>query len=117
MENFSTLKLEVDGHVAEITLTRPEVLNALDDRAHVELMQVLAQLRALPDLRCVVFASTGRVFSAGGDLEQVFRLNADRDTRERTRELARRIVHEFIDFPIPIVVALHGDAMGLGATL
>lgn len=117
MENFSTLKLEIDGHVAEITLTRPEVLNALDDRAHVELMQVLARLRALPDLRCVVFASTGRVFSAGGDLDEVFRLSADREARERARELGRRIVHEFIDFPIPIVVALHGDAMGLGATL
>lgn len=117
MDNYSTLKLELDGHVAEITLTRPDLLNRLDDPAHEELMDALARLRALPDVRAVVFASTGRAFSAGGDLNEVFRLNANRDARERTRELGRRIVHEFIDFPIPIVVALHGDAMGLGATL
>jgi enoyl-CoA hydratase len=117
MEIYSTLKLECEGHVAEMTLTRPDILNRLDDTAHVELLRVLAHLRELPDIRAVVFASTGRAFSAGGDLNEIFRLNANRDERENTRELGRRTLHAFIDFPIPIVVALQGDAIGLGATL
>jgi enoyl-CoA hydratase len=117
MEIYSTLTLGWEGHVAEMTLTRPDILNRLDDAAHVELLRVLTQLRELPDIRAVVFASTGRAFSAGGDLNEVFRLNANREERENTRELGRRILHAFIDFPIPIVVALQGDAMGLGATL
>src|SRR5258708_13740605 len=54
---------------------------------------------------------------SGGDLNEIFRLNANRQDRENTRELGRRTLHAFIDFPIPIVVALQGDAMGLGATL
>ena len=117
MEIYSTLKLECEGHVAEMTLTRPDILNRLDDAAHVELLRVLAHLREQPDIRAVVFASTGRAFSAGGDLNEIFRLNANREDRENTRELGRRTLHAFIDFPIPIVVALQGDAMGLGATL
>lgn len=117
MESYSTLTLGWEGHIAEMTLTRPDILNRLDDAAHVELLRVLTQLRELPDIRAVVFASTGRAFSAGGDLNEVFRLNANREERENTRELGRRILHAFIDFPIPIVVALQGDAMGLGATL
>src|SRR5882757_7485877 len=116
MEIYSTLKLECEGHVAEMTLTRPDILNRLDDTAHIELLRVLAHLRELPDIRGVVFASTGRAFSAGGDLNEIFRLNANREDREKTRELGRRTLHAFIDFPIPIVVALQGDAMGLGAT-
>jgi enoyl-CoA hydratase len=117
MEIYSTLKLGWEGHVAEMTLSRPDILNRLDDAAHVELLRVLAQLRELPDIRAVVFASTGRVFSAGGDLNEIFRLSANREDRENTRELGRRTLHAFIDFPIPIIVALQGDAMGLGATL
>src|SRR5258708_32725770 len=54
---------------------------------------------------------------SGGDLNEIFRLNENREERENTRELGRRILHAFIDFPIPIVVALQGDAMELGATL
>jgi enoyl-CoA hydratase len=115
--NYRTLTLEIDEHVAQVTLAQPEILNRLDDRVHEELMDVLNHLRRVPEIRAVVLASTGRAFSAGGDLNEVARLHADRTAREHTRELGRRIVHEFIDFPIPIIVALHGDAMGLGATL
>ena len=62
-----SLSLTVDGHVAEITLTRPDLLNGFDFVLHRDFTEVLLELRGLTDVRAIVLASTGTVFSAGGD--------------------------------------------------
>lgn len=71
------LTLRTDGHVAEITLTRPELFNRFDDELHVEFTQVLQSLRRDEKVRAVVLASTGKVFSAGGDFDLMRAAQAD----------------------------------------
>ncbi|MGH2728030.1 MAG: enoyl-CoA hydratase/isomerase family protein, partial [Actinomycetota bacterium] len=66
---FNTLAIAQRDSVAEITLTRPDVLNRFDDPLHREFTTALQSLRGDRDLRAVVLASTGKVFSAGGDFE------------------------------------------------
>src|SRR5262249_24745832 len=57
--------------VVLITINRPEVLNATNDRLHWELTQVWLTLDADDDARVAVVTGAGRAFSAGGDLQMV----------------------------------------------
>jgi enoyl-CoA hydratase len=111
------LTLRTDGHVAEITLTRPELHNRFDDQLHVQLTQVLDSVRRDDKVRAVVLASTGKTFSAGGDFEIMRAANADVTTRLRIVDDGRRLLDALISLPQPLVVALHGAAIGLGATV
>ena len=108
---------EVDGFIARITLNRPESLNAIDQEMHDELLQVLLRVRGNTEVRAVLFASTGKAFSAGGDLDEIKRLQADAARRAAMCDAGQRIIHALIDLPVPIIVALQGDAMGLGASV
>jgi len=111
------LTLRTDGHVAEITLARPELFNRFDDQLHVEFTQVLDSLRRDEKVRAVVLASTGKVFSAGGDFDLMRAAQADVTTRLRIVDDGRRLLDALISLPQPLVVALHGAAIGLGATV
>ena len=112
-----TLSLTVDGAVAEITLTRPDVLNRFDVELHEAFTGVLLELRSRTDLRAVVLASTGKLFSAGGDFELMLAGRADVATRTRLVDEGRLMFRLLADVPVPVVVALQGDAIGLGATV
>ena len=113
---FEALEVEREGHVATVTLTRPDLLNRVDETLHEELAAVLASLRGEP-VRAIVLASTGPVFSAGGDFDYMRRLHDDPEYRTRNIDLGRRLFASLVDVPQPVVVALHGDAIGLGATV
>ncbi|WP_435798162.1 enoyl-CoA hydratase/isomerase family protein [Streptomyces antibioticus] len=58
----------VDGHVTRLTLDRPEALNALTPALRDELIGLLADASADPDVRAVILTGTGRGFCAGADL-------------------------------------------------
>jgi enoyl-CoA hydratase len=111
------LTLRVDGPVAEITLTRAELFNRFDDQLHVELSVALESLRGDEKVRAVVLASTGKVFSAGGDFDLMRAAQADVGTRLRIIDDGRRLLAALQSLPQPLVVALHGAAIGLGATV
>ncbi len=117
MQTFKSLRYEIDGHVALLTLNRPDALNAIDDEMHDDLLHALLRLRDDTTIRAVLFSAEGKAFSAGGDLNEILTLQADSAKRTRMCETGQRIIHALIDIPVPIVVALHGDAMGLGASV
>jgi len=113
-----TLRAEVtDERIALVTLTRPERLNAFDDKLHEDFTVLLGRLTARPGIRVMLLASTGKVFSAGGDFELMRQVHDDPAVRRRVLDEGRQIVLRLIDLPVPVVVALHGDAIGLGATI
>jgi enoyl-CoA hydratase len=114
---FRALTVAVDGPVAEITLTRPELFNRFDDALHIELTAALDALRSDVKVLAVVLASTGKVFSAGGDFDLMRAAQADVATRLRIVDDGRRLLNALISLPQPLVVALHGAAIGLGATV
>jgi len=117
MTDFDTLRLERAGDVATLTLCRPELLNRVDQLAHRELMLAFRELQEMSGLRAVLFAAEGRVFSAGGDFDFMRQANADLKVRVEMIQEAQQVVQAMLDVSPPIVVALHGDAIGLGATL
>jgi enoyl-CoA hydratase len=105
------------GAVREITLTRPELLNAFDDVLHEAFTTALEEISKARSVRAVVIASTGKVFSAGGDFDLMIKAYEDAEYREATVDQGRRLIAALIDTPQPIVTAVHGAAMGLGATI
>jgi enoyl-CoA hydratase/carnithine racemase len=115
MCTYKSIRYETSGYVARITLNRPDLLNAIDEEMHVELLDALLAVRGEIDVRAVIMAAEGKAFSAGGDLNEVLLLQRDAAKRTRLCETGTRIIHALIDIPVPVVVALHGDAMGLGA--
>lgn len=117
--DYESLKIEIEGHVLIVTLNRPDVLNRVDEAAHVDLIHLFNELRFQEDhdIRAMVLASTGKAFSAGGDLNVALKLNKDAKAAARVNEQGRLLFNTLIDVSIPIVVALHGDAHGMGANI
>lgn len=117
MTQPNSILIETHEHVMEITLNKPEKLNAIDEDMHHGLIAALGGLGDTRDVRAIVLASTGKHFSAGGDLNEVFRIQADAEVRQRFQEQGRQLMNTLFDVRVPIVVALQGDAHGLGANI
>lgn len=112
-----TLEVTERGAVREITFTRPDLLNRFDDELHDEFTGVLEALREAPDVRAVVLASTGKVFSAGGDFELMRKAHDDPVHRQQSLARGRRLALALLDTAQPVVAAVQGAAIGLGATV
>jgi len=112
-----TLEVTDRGAVREITLTRPELLNRFDDELHDEFTEAISAAGESSEVRAVVVASTGKVFSAGGDFELMRKAYEEPGYRRDTIARSRRLMLALLDTPQPIVAAVQGAAMGLGASV
>lgn len=106
-----------DEHIAEIMFTRPDLMNRADAILHADLPKALAKIRQEPGLRVVIIAAQGAVFSAGGDFDYINSMHDDLPFLLQSIEEGRQTVHELTSFPLPIVAAVQGDAIGWGASL
>lgn len=68
--NFHSLRYEVDGRIATITLDRPDRLNAIDDHMPSEIRQATELAQADPGVHVIVVTGSGRSFCAGYDLKE-----------------------------------------------
>jgi methylglutaconyl-CoA hydratase len=108
--------LQVDGAVATLTLNRPGAMNAMGRQFASDLEEALARLRAAPDLRAVIVTGAGeRAFSVGGDIKERGAMSLD----ERWSHALRlgRCFDEIETFPVPVIAALNGFALGGGMEL
>jgi enoyl-CoA hydratase/carnithine racemase len=117
MSSNPHLLYTVEGHIAHITLNRPDTRNAIDEDMHLALLNILGDIRTDFQVRAVLLSANGKAFSAGGDLEEIRRLQADAHVRRSMCDVGVRLIEAIVDIPVPIVVALHGDAIGLGASI
>jgi enoyl-CoA hydratase len=114
-KDYQHLAFERRPHgVLLVTLNRPEVLNATNDRMHWELTQIWLTVDRDPDTRVVVVTGAGRAFSAGGDLEMVQANATDPRRLANTVREASDIVYNMINLDKPIVSAINGVAVGAG---
>lgn len=114
---FTTLALERRGHVLRVTIAHPtSPLNAVDEALHRDLTALVAGLRRETEARCVLLTGRDRAFSAGGDFAWFPHLQ-DPGAMEALRRDAKQLVWDLLDVEIPIVAAVNGPAMGLGASI
>src|SRR2546425_8204180 len=100
--------------VVLVTINRPEVLNATNDRLHWELTQVWLTLDADETARVAVVTGAGRAFSAGGDRDMVEASSRDPKRLGRTVREASDLVYNMINTDKPIISAINGVAVGAG---
>jgi enoyl-CoA hydratase len=115
--SLETLSVSTADGVCEISLIRPKLLNRFDNQAQVELAATLEDLAKDESVRAIVLGSTGKAFSAGGDFALMQAAHDDADARRETVEAGLRLVRSFIELPQPIIAAVQGPAIGLGATV
>jgi len=123
--DYEYLKVETVDRVATLTINRPDVLNAVNSRMHHEIEQIWLDLAADQDVNAIIFTGAGRAFCAGGDVKGMAAgqlvgggPGGDRFNRgPSTTANGRRIVENMLDVEQPIIGAINGDAIGLGATL
>jgi enoyl-CoA hydratase/carnithine racemase len=116
----SHILYEKRGAVALIILNRPSVLNAVRTEMFRYLLDLLARIRDDDSVRVVVITGNGRAFSAGIDLQQQSELTAQQmdaaDARARLAEM-QDLTRQMRDLPKPIIAALNGLAVGVGAEI
>ncbi|WP_374445184.1 enoyl-CoA hydratase/isomerase family protein [Stella sp.] len=113
-----TVLVSVSGSVARVTMNRPEVHNAFDERLIEELTRTFEGLAADRAVRAVLLGANGRSFSAGADLNWMKRTAGY--TEAQNLEDARRLAHmlRVLDgMPQPTVALVQGPAYGGGVGL
>jgi enoyl-CoA hydratase/carnithine racemase len=112
--SHETVTVEVTDRIAVVTLNRPEVRNALNDRLIAELRALLARLAGDEAVGAVVFTGAGdRAFAAGADIGEVTRYTP----RTALDSEMQRAFNEVEDFPKPTIAAVNGVALGGGCEL
>ena len=116
------VSIEHDGHVAVVTLTRPDKHNALDGPMFEGIVAAAAEVGATPGVRAVVLHGDGPSFCSGLDIASLMTgpVSLD-DILERgpgqKGNAAQRVATDWIDLPMPVIAAVHGNCFGGGLQL
>jgi enoyl-CoA hydratase len=115
--SYTTLETARIGDVLTVTIAHPtSPVNAVDDALHRDLTALFAALRREREARAVLLTGRGRAFSAGGNFAWFPELQ-EPARMEALRLDAKQLIWDLVDVEIPIVAALNGPAMGLGASI
>lgn len=115
-----TIEYEVTDRTATVTLNRPEVMNALNDRMIEEFCAALAMAADEDDVRAVVVRGAGETFSSGYDLSDAGGAESGHPsvtTLLDRYDRASDIVDEVIDLDLPVIAAVDGYALAGGCDL
>jgi enoyl-CoA hydratase len=111
------LIVERRGDRLQVVINRPDRRNALSLDLLDRLGEVFTRFAAHTALKCAVLTATGdRCFAAGGDLKELAAVRSEADTLAMSRR-ARAALDAVRRFPVPVVAALNGHALGGGAEL
>jgi 2-(1,2-epoxy-1,2-dihydrophenyl)acetyl-CoA isomerase len=118
--NLETIECRRSGGVAWLVLNRPDALNAWTRQLGEELTQALEEVAADPAVRAIVLTGAGRAFSSGADLRSgigsVTEAGAP-DVRTELREVYHPLILRVRTLPKPVIAAVNGPAVGIGASL
>jgi enoyl-CoA hydratase/carnithine racemase len=132
--NYQTIKYELAQDILTITLNRPEQLNSFTVAMAHELIHAFERASADDAVRVVIVTGAGRAFCAGMDLSaagNVFGLDEslqpsladleqrfeDPDIVAGVRDLGGRLTLTIFDCTKPVIAAINGAAVGIGATM
>jgi 2-(1,2-epoxy-1,2-dihydrophenyl)acetyl-CoA isomerase len=118
--SYETVIWEQDGGVGRITLNRPDSLNAWTGEFGKELKSVIENEAADDSVRAVLLTGAGRGFSSGADLKAGFDPHPDDgmpDVKKELHELYHPIIAGVRRIEKPVVAAVNGPAVGIGASL
>lgn len=113
--DYNTIKYEVNGYIAKITMNRPKALNALNSEVLDELNKCLDEVKANKDLRVLIITGEGRSFIAGADIKEMSELDGLEAKAFGNKGLS--VFRKIETLPIPVIAAVNGFALGGGCEL
>ena len=111
-----TLTIADQNRVRTLTLDRPEALNAFDEELYDATTVALRAAAADPEVSVALLTGTGRSFSAGTDLGEMQARITDPDFTPGEYGFLG-LVDALADFPKPLICAVNGLGIGIGATI
>jgi enoyl-CoA hydratase/carnithine racemase len=134
MSKYEHIRVDVADHIQTITLHRPEKLNAFTTQMMNEMIAAFDESDANDDVRVVIVTGEGRAFCAGADLSagaKTFELAERKDRKQPTttadgkvdysdeaiRDGGGRVTLRIFKSLKPVIAAINGPAVGIGATM
>jgi enoyl-CoA hydratase/carnithine racemase len=113
---------ETDGHIAQITLNRPDARNAYSSEMAESLVEVLDEADRDDEIRAVVLTGAGSSFCAGGDIkamrDKTGMFSGDPvELRDNYLRGLHQVPRKFDAFEKPVIAAINGPAVGAGLDL
>ncbi len=115
MREFDTISYREEDGLAQVTLDRPESLNAISSKMAEEFVALAHALAEARDVRVVLLTGAGRAFSTGRDLKE---------SASHTKEMADRYQRHVMEtatlwerLPMPTIAAVNGHAFGWGVEI
>lgn len=117
---YQFLDIQRRNGIATLTLNQPDNRNAVHAEMHAELERVWRDLGSDREVNVIVFTGAGKTFSAGGDIKRMaarFGTEEGWDHSLHIPKATHRLFEGMLEVEQPIIAAVNGDAVGLGATL
>lgn len=116
MENYTALRVTIDGHVATLTMDSPAV-NALTRVLNDELTHALDRISETDEIRVVVLTGAGKQFGAGADLKGRAQLIKEPGDLPAHSRRTRECFHAIRECAKPVIAAINGAALGSGLAM
>ena len=113
------VRIAISDHVAVVTLNRPEKHNALDGAMFDAIIAAAARLRSSRGVRAVVLHGHGPSFCSGLDVAALMSAQPNGEAiteplRGAVPNRFQRTAHDWIELPVPVIAAIHGNCLGGG---
>jgi enoyl-CoA hydratase/carnithine racemase len=113
------VRVELDDHIAVVTLARADKHNALDVAMFEAIIGAAEQLATEPGVRAIVLHGEGPSFCSGLDVKSVIAMGDGLDgllepLRGEVPNWFQRAAYDWLRAPVPVIAAIHGNCLGGG---
>ena len=116
MKEYQYFRVELEGHIATVTISRPKALNALSSELIKELDALVDDISAMEDVWVVIFTGDGdKSFVAGADIKEMYTMTPEEAVAYA--KLGTSVLNKIEHMPQPTIAAVNGFALGGGSEL
>ena len=116
-KGYEFIRFDRQERILTATLNRPESLNAVNAKLHLELVEMYVDFERDDEAEVMILTGAGRGFCSGGDIGGGLLAGDPEKVKEQIFREARRLIVNILEVDKPILAAVNGPAAGLGVTL